>query len=149
MLEIREIEEVGEGTKRVAFPLEYREYREGVARVDDTPTHRFERDKAIKYEELSIQKVNLGDEDKLKIILVGDDWNPVVKAATFKIFMEYKDVFAWMYKELKGIPLKLCVHRIPLVLGAQSIRKALYRMNKSYAAKVNEEIDKMLEAGII
>lgn len=63
--------------------------------------------------------------------------------------MEYKDAFAWTYKDLKGIPPELCVHRIPLIPGAQPVRKRPYRMNKNYAAKVQEEIEKMLEAGII
>lgn len=38
------------------FPPEYEEYKEGVAKVDDTPTHWFERDKAIKYKEPNIKK---------------------------------------------------------------------------------------------
>ena len=55
--------------------------------------------------------------------MVGDKWNPVLKAATFKIFMEYKDVFAWTYTDLKGVPFEMCVHHIPLVLGAIPVRK--------------------------
>ena len=62
--------------------------------------------------------MNLGDDIEPKNILVGDNWNPVLKAAAFKIFLEYKDVFAWTYKDLKGVPPELCVHRIPLVEGA-------------------------------
>lgn len=65
----------------------------------------------------------------------------MLKAAAFKIFIEYKDVFAWTYKDPKGVPLELCVHRISLVPGAHLIWKRPYWMNKNYAAKVNEEIE--------
>ena len=58
----------------------------------------------MKYEEATVKTMNLGDEANPKNILVGDDWNPILKAATFKIFMQYKDVFAWTYKDLKGVP---------------------------------------------
>ena len=59
-----------------------------------------------------MKMVNLRDEANPKNIFVGDDLNPVLKAATFKIFIKYKDVFAWTYNELKGVPPELCDHRI-------------------------------------
>ncbi len=31
-----------------------------------------------------------------------------------KLLLEYKDVFAWTYKDLKGIPLELAQHCIEL-----------------------------------
>jgi hypothetical protein len=31
-----------------------------------------------------------------------------------QLLKEFKDVFAWMYKDLKGIPLELAQHRIEL-----------------------------------
>lgn len=98
----------------------------------EDPAHKFDKDKPIKYEP-SLKVVNLGDEANPKNIFIGDDWNPVLKAAAFKIFMEYKDVFAWTYKDLKGLPLELCVHIIKLVDRVVPVRKRPYRMNKNYA----------------
>ena len=72
-----------------------------------------------------------------------------MKVATFKISLEYKDVFAWTYKDLKGVSPELCVHRISLVEGVVLVWKQSYRMNKNYAAQVTEEINRMLEDGII
>lgn len=113
------------------FPPEFREYKEGEARVNESLAPNFEAGKPIEYEEPSIHVMNLGDEESPRNILVGDDWNPVLKATAFKIFMEYKDVFVWSYKDLKGVPLELCVHRIPLVPGAVPVRKRPYKMNKN------------------
>ena len=91
----------------------------------------------------------MGDEQNPKNILMGDDWNLVLKTVAFKIFMEYKNVFAWTYKDLKGIPPELCIHQIPLVPEAQPMWKRSYRMNKNYATRVEAEIEWMLEAAII
>lgn len=142
---VLEILELGnDGT----YPPQFAEYEEGGVEVDSTPAHQFEKE-VVQYEEPKVQSTNLGDEKDPRVIMVGDDWNPVLKAAAFKIFLEYKDVFAWTYKDLKGVPPELCVHRIPLMEGARPVRKRPYRMNKNYAAKVQEEIEKMLDAGII
>lgn len=90
-----------------------------MAKVDHTLAHKFEMNKMIKYEEPNIKKVNLGEKNNPQMIMIKDNWDPVLKVMAFKIFIEYKDTFAWKYKDLKGMPLKLCIHRIPLVLGAQ------------------------------
>ena len=93
------------------FPPEFVEYREGNAEINESPAHCFE-GKEIRYEEPSVEVTNVGDAENPWNILVGDDWNLVLKAAAFKIFLEYKDVFAWTYKDLKGVLLEMCVHRI-------------------------------------
>ena len=62
--------------------------------LNETLAHVFGEGKPIKYDEATVQTMNLGDEAKPKNILVGDNWNPVLKAMTFKIFLEYKNVFA-------------------------------------------------------
>jgi len=58
-------------------------------------------------------------------------------------------VFAWNYKDLKGIPVHVWEHRIELRPNAYPVRQAMYRMNPKYAVKVKEEIDKLLKVGFI
>ena len=126
--------EEGNNGEENRFSKEYQELKDGEAMMDETPAHTFSEEKPIKYDESIAKTMNLGDEAEPKNILVGDDWNPVLKATTFKIFMEYKDVFAWMYKYLKGVPSELCVHHISLVEGAIPVWKWPYWMNKNYTA---------------
>jgi hypothetical protein len=59
------------------------------------------------------------------------------------------DVFAWNYKDLKGIPREICEHKIDLVANAQPIKQRQYRMNPNYALKVKEDLDKLLDAKFI
>lgn len=95
------------------FPPEFVENKEGNAEINECPAHCFE-GKAIRYKEPLVEATNLGDAENPRNILVGGDWNSELKVAAFKIFMEYKDVFAWTCKDLKGVPPEMCVHHIPL-----------------------------------
>ncbi len=51
--------------------------------------------------------------------------------------MEYIHVFAWSYKELKGIPRKVCEHKIELMVNVQLVKQKQYRMNPNYALKAH------------
>ncbi len=45
------------------------------------------------------------------------------------LVMEYCDIFAWSYRDLKGIPTEVAQHTIPLIPGAKPIRQKERRMN--------------------
>ncbi len=71
MLEIAKIEEDH------MYLEEYKEYKEGMVLVDDTPMHQFKEQEKIRYEEPKVAKLNLGDQKEPKPIIVGDDWDPI------------------------------------------------------------------------
>ena len=58
-------------------------------------------------------------------------------------------MFAWLYKDLKGISPKLVGHRIPLIPGGRSIRQKERRMNPILQLLVRIELERLLEAGFI
>jgi hypothetical protein len=60
------------------------------------------------------------------------------------LLKEFKDVFAWTYKDLKGIPLELAQHRIKLDMSLPLAHQARYRLNPNYALVVKQDIDKLL-----
>ena len=62
---------------------------------------------------------------------------------------EYKDVFAWSYKDLKGVDPQVCQHTIPLRAHAKTRKQRPYTYNKTFAKKIKEEIDKTLEAKFV
>jgi len=43
-------------------------------------------------------------------------------------------VFAWTYKDLKGIPIKLAQHKIKLNTSIPLTHQARYKLNPNYAA---------------
>jgi hypothetical protein len=66
-----------------------------------------------------------------------------------KLLINYHDVFAWSYKDLKGIPKEICEHKIELVVDAQPIKQRQYTMNSYYTLNVKEVLDKLLNIGFI
>ncbi len=62
------------------------------------------------------------------------------------LLKEFKNVFTWIYKDLKGILPELVQHRIELNTSIPPVHKAKYRLNPNYAIVV---IDKLLTIGFI
>jgi len=62
---------------------------------------------------------------------------------------EFKDVFAWTYKNLKGIPLKLAQHKIELDTSIPLAHQVRYRLNLDYATTIKQDIDKLLTTRFI
>ncbi len=62
---------------------------------------------------------------------------------------EFKDVFVWTYKGLKGIPLELTQHKIELDIVIQVAHQAKYKLNLNYVTIVKQDIDKLLAVGFI
>ena len=101
-----------------------------------------------------------GPEDAKKIDLAnpGEEPRPVYIAtdltaeeeelliATLK---EYRDVFAWSYKDLKGVDPTICQHTIPMKDDAKPRKQRPYTYNDNFGRKIKEEIDKLLEAEFI
>ena len=65
------------------------------------------------------------------------------------LVMEYRDVFAWSYKDLRGIPPEIALHTIPLIPGAKPVRQRERRMNPNLQLIVKAELERLLEAGFI
>jgi hypothetical protein len=62
---------------------------------------------------------------------------------------EFKDVFAWTYKDLKGIPLELAQHNIELDITIPPTHQARYKLNPNYVSTFKQDIDKLLVIGFI
>jgi hypothetical protein len=66
-----------------------------------------------------------------------------------QLLKEFKDVFAWTYKNLKGIPQELAQHKIELDTIIPLSHQAKYRWNPNYVTTVKQDIDKLLTPGFI
>jgi hypothetical protein len=53
-----------------------------------------------------------------------------------QLLKEFKDAFAWTYKDLKGMPLKLAQHIIELDITILLAHQAKYKLNPNYAIVV-------------
>jgi hypothetical protein len=93
--------------------------------------------------------MNLGTENDPKNIRVYSGLTTELFKEWLQVFKDTQDVFAWTYKDLKGVPPEICQHQIVLETNAKPIRQRQYRMNPKYSLMVKEEIDKLLECGFI
>uniref|UniRef100_A0A803LLV6 RNase H type-1 domain-containing protein n=1 Tax=Chenopodium quinoa TaxID=63459 RepID=A0A803LLV6_CHEQI len=58
-----------------------------------------------------LKELNLGTTDELRPIYVSAQLSPNEEKAYFDLLMEYKDVFAWSYKEMPGLDPKIAVKK--------------------------------------
>ncbi|XP_074290938.1 uncharacterized protein LOC141617671 [Silene latifolia] len=86
------------------------------------------------------------EQQELKI---GTTLDPVERQGFIDLLIEFKDVFAWSYKDMPGIHRKIAEHRIPIKPGFKPVKQKLRRMRLEWSLKVKEEIDKQLKAGFI
>ena len=111
-------------------------------------------------------KVDVDEAEKIKTVVAPDDYEAVEVEVgkTFylgrrlskkerkdymALLKEFLDVFAWSPADLRGIPPELGEHAIDLKEDSIPVRQRQYRLNPKYSLMVKEELDKLLEAGII
>jgi hypothetical protein len=94
-------------------------------------------------------KLNLGINVKPHMVNINAQLETSKVLEVEKLLKEFKDVFAWTYKYLKGIPPKLTQHKIELDITIPLAHHTEYRLNPNYAIVVKQDIDKLLAIGFI
>ena len=95
------------------------------------------------------------DAKKIDLARPGEDPKPVYIAMDLlpeeeellvKTLSEYRDVFAWSYKDLKGVDPNICKHTIPMHEDAKPRKLCPYTYSDTFSRKIKEEIYKLLDA---
>ncbi len=125
----------------------YYNHQPGNVAVDETPTK-------IKAHELYITGRMLTDDQQLMKFNLGINAKPQMVKINAQLELEqmlkeFEDVFAWTYKNLKGIPPELAQHKIELDTIMPLAHQARYKLNPNYATTVKQDIDKLLAVGSI
>jgi hypothetical protein len=98
---------------------------------------------------IKVKKVNIGTTKQPKMASIGDYWDEQIMENIIELLCEYNDLFPTTFTEMKGIVGELGEMKIPLRPEERLIKQRPYRLNPIYKKKVKDEIDRMLEAGII
>jgi len=77
------------------------------------------------------------------------DLEPIASYQLIELLKEFKDIFAWTYKDLKGIPPNVTQHRIELDTSIPFAHQTRYQLHLNYVAIVKQDIDKLLVASFI
>ena len=84
-----------------------------------------------------------------KPIKIAQDLTSKEESLLLQTLIEYRDVFAWTYKDLKGVDPTICQHTIPMKLEAKPVKLQPYTYNETFANKIKAEIDRLIEANFI
>jgi hypothetical protein len=109
----------------------------------------FERELAVsqRVRPTELEELNLGMAEEPHNVLIAKELDAEFKKQLTNVLWTYKDVFAWSYEDMKGLNPEFYHHKINLAKDAISVKQWRYRLNPNYAAKVEEEIDKLLRVG--
>ena len=96
------------------------------------------------------KKIDLAnDGEEPRPAYIAADLEPDEEELLVRTLKEYRDVFAWSYRDLKGVDPDICQHTIPMREDAKPSRQRPYTYNDTFAKKIKEEIDKLLTAEFI
>ncbi|XP_075092300.1 uncharacterized protein LOC142172552 [Nicotiana tabacum] len=108
-----------------------------------------ELEEGIKMTVDALKEVNLGTaEDSrptyVSALLTTDEENTYVE-----LLKEYRDVFAWSYKEMHGLDPKVAVHHLAVKKGARPVKQAQRRFRPELIPSIEAEVNKLIEASFI
>ncbi len=95
-------------------------------------------------EDQQLMKFNLGTDVKPQMVKINAQLETSKVLELEQLLKEFKNVFAWRYKDLKRIPLELTQHKIELDIIIPLAHQARYILNPNYVIVVNQNIDKLL-----
>ncbi|MCO5555452.1 hypothetical protein L7F22_008997 [Adiantum nelumboides] len=87
--------------------------------------------------------------EESKPVFIAQDLTEVEEAMLKELLKEFKDIFAWTYHDMKGVPLSVVQHTIPMISTAKPVQQRPYPMNPKYAKIVQEELKKLIQCGFI
>jgi hypothetical protein len=94
-------------------------------------------------------EVDIGTKEEPRMVKIGKTTPIEERNEIVKLLKEYRDVLAFSYDELKVYREDVIQHVIPLKEETKPFRQKLRQMNPKLAPLVQQELQKMLEAGII
>ncbi|GKU96286.1 hypothetical protein SLEP1_g9534 [Rubroshorea leprosula] len=96
-----------------------------------------------------LKQRNLGTEDDPRPIFLSASLSLEEEVRYVQLLTEYKDVFAWSYKEMPGLDPKVVVHRLAMKHGVRPVKQSQQRFRPYLIPQIEAEVDKLIEAGFI
>jgi len=96
-----------------------------------------------------LKELNLGTNEEPCPICVSSLLTPKEEKEYFDLLSEYKDVFAWRYKEMPGLDPKVVVYRLSIKRGVSLKRQSQQCFQQDSVPKIKKEVNKLIEARFI
>ena len=83
------------------------------------------------------------------MVKIRSDLSCEMRQQLHTILKEFRDIFAWSYKDMPGLDLEIVQHRLPLKPECHPIKQRLRRMKPEISLKIKEEVEKQFNAGFL
>ncbi|KAM2064856.1 hypothetical protein ACFX16_028201 [Malus domestica] len=96
-----------------------------------------------------LKELNLGTKEESKPIFVSALLSADETEEYYQLLLEYKNVFAWTYKEMPGLDPVIVVHHLGVKPGAGPIKQMQRQYRSELIPQIEAEINKIIETGFI
>ena len=94
-------------------------------------------------------QINLGTEDDPRPTFVSATLTEEEREDYRRFLMEYKDCFAWSYKEMPGLDPSVATHKLAIDPQVRAVKQAPRCLRPEFQDQVIAEVDNMIAAGFI
>src|ERR1051325_9429933 len=96
-----------------------------------------------------LKEINLGTLEEPRPTFISMQLTNEEEEEYVNLLIEYKDIFAWSYKEMSGLDPKIAAHRLAIKSGYKPIKQAQRRFRPELIPQIEEEVNKLIDAGFI
>ena len=94
--------------------------------------------------------VNLTDKgENEKPVKIGVNFPKDWKHELIMLLKEFREIFAWSYQDMPSLDIEIVMHRVLVKPECPPVQQALRKMKSQIILKVEEEVEKQLQAGFL
>ena len=92
-----------------------------------------------------LKEVNLGTNEDPKPTYLSAFLESDEEVAYMNILKEYRDIFAWSYKEMPGLNRRVAVHQLAVKNDSRPVKQAQRRFRPDLIPLIENEVNKLIE----
>ena len=96
-----------------------------------------------------LKELNLGTNEEPRFTYVSSSLTRKEEKQHLELLFEYKDVFAWSYKEMPRFDPKVAVNRLSIKRSISPKKQPQRHFRPELVPKIEKEVNKLIEAGFI
>jgi len=96
-----------------------------------------------------LKELNLGTNEDPRPIYVSIMLTPKEEKHYFRLLSEYRDVFAWSYKEMLGLDPKVAVHNFAIKKGVSPKKQPQRHCRPQLVLEIEQEVNKLIDVAFI
>ena len=96
-----------------------------------------------------LKEINLGTAEEPQPTFISALLTPEEVEGYLKLLIEYKDVFAWTYKEMPGLNPSIALHHFVVKKSVCPVKQAQRHFQPELIPQIETKVNKLIEAGFI